>query len=215
MTFVTGVVLAGGASRRLAQDKAGLRLAATGPTLLQRAVSTLEAVSDAVFVVAPADRQYELHDAARLGDRWPGAGPLGGILTALEAIRQGTVLVLACDYPFVSTAVVKALLDHRPDCPSVVACEAQSLGGSRIHPLVGRYDAGYWLPRFRDAFDAGDRSMRQALEHGVICELTVAEEVGGPNALLNLNTAVDLDRARRVAMNEPLGPPGDGPAADR
>ncbi len=48
-------------------------------------------------------------------DRWPGEGPLGGVLTALSVAEGDDVVVAACDLPFLDGPTVRQLLDAVPE----------------------------------------------------------------------------------------------------
>src|SRR5579859_5479057 len=81
--IATGVVLAGGASRRMGRDKAALVL--DGEPLLARVVSRLREAVDRVIVIGPPDRAAIVpSDVSVFLDLEPGLGPLGGIYSALR-----------------------------------------------------------------------------------------------------------------------------------
>lgn len=110
---VSGIVLAGGASRRFGADK----LAATldGRPLLERAIEAVAAVaSEVVVVVAPGDMR-PLPDVAgvpvrRAQDPETHGGPLVGLLAGLEAAREPIALVAGGDMPTLSIDVLRALV---------------------------------------------------------------------------------------------------------
>jgi molybdopterin-guanine dinucleotide biosynthesis protein A len=105
----SGFVLAGGVSSRMGRDKA--LLAYHGTTLVEHVA---RAVSDAAGNVAV------IGDPGRYGalgypvypDKLPGCGPLGGLYTALSVSTTNWSLVVACDMPGISGAVLRALLDN-------------------------------------------------------------------------------------------------------
>ena len=119
---VTGIVLAGGASRRFGGDK----LAATidGRTLLERSVAAVAAVADEVIVVvAPGDDRAlpapEVADPGgratavpvrRVEDPETHGGPLLGLLAALEAASEPLAIVAGGDMPSLSEDVLRALV---------------------------------------------------------------------------------------------------------
>ncbi|HTQ97807.1 MAG TPA: NTP transferase domain-containing protein, partial [Candidatus Acidoferrum sp.] len=76
-----GFVQAGGSSTRFGSDKALAEF--NGKTLLTRTGELLAGVCDDVHVVAPS-LKYQGVAWPVIADRWPGEGPLGGILTALN-----------------------------------------------------------------------------------------------------------------------------------
>ncbi|HEX9887939.1 MAG TPA: molybdenum cofactor guanylyltransferase, partial [Nitriliruptorales bacterium] len=94
VTALTGVVLAGGHSRRMGVDKAGLTLG--DQTLLERAVSCLRAICDEVLV-ASGDGRRLAGPWRQVADVQADAGPLGGLVAALEAARTPLVAALAVD----------------------------------------------------------------------------------------------------------------------
>jgi molybdenum cofactor guanylyltransferase len=195
MPMITGVALAGGSSRRMGQDKALLRLTPDAPTFLERAAQTLEAVCGRVLIVAPHERAYAVDGVEFVADRWPGAGPVGGMLTALEAVANGSVLVLACDYPLVPSELLSAMIRERRDAAALIAMAS---GTERTHPLVGRYAVDYWVPLFREAVASGDWTLQRVLGRGATDHYVVDEARWGEGALLNVNTEDELVKARRL-----------------
>jgi molybdopterin-guanine dinucleotide biosynthesis protein A len=91
-----GVVLAGGASRRMGRDKALLVIG--GESLAQSAARRLAAVCPEVVL---ADAGRALLPGFRSVPDGPGRGPAGGILGAAVACPGRPLLVLACDLPHV------------------------------------------------------------------------------------------------------------------
>src|SRR2546423_1571312 len=85
--MVRGYVLAGGESTRFGRDKALVEF--DGQPMLLRMRELLGCVSGRVTVIASPERYAGL-GVECIADRWPGEGPLGGILTALLAIRDSS-----------------------------------------------------------------------------------------------------------------------------
>jgi len=101
---LSGVILAGGTSRRIGRDKSQLIL--DGETLIARTVRTLSALSDDVVVTNTPESFSGL--AARLtGDVIAGGGAVSGIHAGLAAARHEFVLVVACDMPFLNVALLR------------------------------------------------------------------------------------------------------------
>ena len=91
-------------------------------------------------------------------DRWPGEGPLGGIISALSAAIHDVVSVLACDLPDVEPAAVQEIvgaLDLGVDA-------AVATAAGRTHPLIAAYRRSA-LPVLEATFDSGERAVRVAL----------------------------------------------------
>ena len=167
-----GLVLAGGASRRMGQDKAALAL--HGRPQLDWACDTLARHCERVFVSIRADQQ---DDPVRRGrpvivDVHDGAGPIAGIAAAQAAHPDSAWFVLACDLPFVDDAAISHLISRRD---------------GRLVALVA-----VDVPTFEMSISAF-ASIRRKFIIGTGVALLLQPD---PAALDNVNTPEDLQRAR-------------------
>jgi molybdenum cofactor guanylyltransferase len=114
---LSAAVLTGGASRRMGADKATLEIA--GVTLLDRTLTVLHGVSSDVTIVG-ARPAYARPGVRMVADDYPGAGPLGGIATALSAARYERILVVACDMPLLSVTLLRAMAAEPPEVDALI-----------------------------------------------------------------------------------------------
>lgn len=128
-----GVVLAGGAGRRIGGDKALVAL--EGRPLLHYPLEALRVVLDDVVVVCKADTPLPpLPGPVSIWcENDPEHHPLIGVAAALREARGRSVLVCAGDMPLVTTDAVRSLVDAAP-ATAVVA-----RAGGRLQPLLARY----------------------------------------------------------------------------
>ena len=101
----TGVVLAGGQSSRTGRDKA--HLAWRGQTLLSHACSRLQAAGAANVIVSG-----EYPECGSIADAHPGLGPLGGVASVIEAVRDGVLLFVPVDMPLLTPRLLRLLACH-------------------------------------------------------------------------------------------------------
>jgi len=135
--MLTGLVLAGGASRRMGRDKARLPLPGWG-TLLERQVAVLrEAGATRVLVSTQRGRPYNVGDKLVFDDL-PDAGPLAGVAAGLREATAGLVLVLAVDMPGVGAGHFAELLCHARQEPP---CGVVPVRDRIIEPLTAIYPA--------------------------------------------------------------------------
>ena len=133
-----GVVLAGGAGRRMGEPKGPMVF--EGRTLAERAAVALAPVCTSVLVsvspgaVNPAPRFQVVEDAAPAG-----RGPLCGIEAAFKATGSSDLLVLACDYPWATADLLRAIVKAAPTDADVIF-PVDDRG--RDHPLVGLWRRG-------------------------------------------------------------------------
>ena len=185
-----GAVLAGGSSSRMGRDKAFLEVG--GVPMLSSVAGVLNGVVDAGVVVVGGDADgIRTLGLTSVADRFPGDGPLGGILTALDHFRGRCdhVVVLSCDLPQASEQSVRALLAAVGEAPAVIV---PVLGGRRqwMHccwPVVA-------LGLLETAFAAGERAPRRALGGMAVVEVAGLD----PASLRDVDTPEDLDESDRT-----------------
>jgi molybdopterin-guanine dinucleotide biosynthesis protein A len=133
----------------------------------------------------------------RVADLHPGEGPLGGILTALEATSAGLVVVMACDMPGVGPEVPAALVEALMAAPGATA--AVAVVGDRDQPLTACWRRTTALPVLRAAFAAGERAPRK-----VFPEIQVVRVEGLPTAqLVDVDSPEDLRRYAEAPPHPP------------
>lgn len=194
----TGLVLAGGESRRMGIDKPGLQLG--GRTLLDRVIGRMQAVFPQVIVSVRAPRA----DVAvpQVCDVHPAGGPLAGLCAGLAAAESLWVFAVAADMPFLRPELVRQLAARREGVQAVVP-----VVGGFPQPLAAYY-AMSALPAIRTLLDApGKHSLRAALERLDVClvdESTLLAIEPGLQSFFDLDTPDDLAAARRLENEEKL-----------
>ena len=149
-----GVVLAGGRSTRLGQDKVRLRLPGDGRDMLARTADLLAACTDGVVISCRApdagEETLALPGIRSIPDAEPGLGPLGGVWSALRELRQ-PILVLSCDLPFMDVPTLRRLIDARgARPPEALMTTFQQAETGFIEALVSIYEPAC-LPFFEEA----------------------------------------------------------------
>ncbi len=146
---VTGVVLAGGASRRMGRDKAFLEL--EGRPLIGVVIARMASVCAEVLVVAGNAALYAGLGVEVVEDRFRGVGALGGLHAGLEAARHDLALAVGCDMPFLNPALLRAF---------VAWSEGHDVAllrrGEQVDPLHAAYRRTC-LPAMEEAIRAGKR----------------------------------------------------------
>jgi molybdenum cofactor guanylyltransferase len=179
---VIGVLLAGGASRRLNSKPAALL---GGRPLASYPVAALAGVCDRVAVVCKRSTALpELPGTERWEEPDEPQHPLTGIVHALET-AGGPVLVCAADMPFVTADACRTLLGAAGSSPAVVAT-----AGGILQPTLGLY-APAALDTFRDAPD--DAPLTRTVE-----SLDPVRVALPPALVRSVNTPAELAEAEAV-----------------
>ncbi len=196
---LVGMVLAGGRSRRLGQDKVLLPVA--GATLLARSVALLRRFCSTVVISGRDPSRPDPTgvtpgvEAPWLPDAVPGIGPMGGIMAGLLEFDT-SLLVTACDLPLLDAATLERLLDfhgQRPD--QAVMTTFLQAGTGFIESLVAVYEPGA-LPFLERACRGGCYKLSAALPKALRHELPYAPEEG--QVFFNINRPADLQALRNM-----------------
>jgi molybdopterin-guanine dinucleotide biosynthesis protein A len=186
----TALILAGGDSRRMGQDKAALVL--DGKTLLDRVTATMQRV---FFKVVVSVRQLRAGvNVPQVCDEVEESGPLAGLIAGLAQADTPWVFAVACDMPFVTEAVVLHLASCRGGHQAVVP-----MVGGYPQPLAAFYATGT-LAAMRVSLAAGDRSLRGVLEKldvRYVSEAELRECDPQLRSFFDLDTPQDFQAAKK------------------
>lgn len=198
-----GVVLAGGRSSRMGQDKAQLVVHRKSGSLLEKTVRLLLQCTEQVIV--SCQKLKETDEAARLAsaglcrripDKLRDRGPLGGIYTVLHTLRT-PLLVVSCDLPFMDAPTLRWLIRSRQFRPAGTLLTAyQQAESKRIEVLTAIYEPEA-LPWLETALSRNIYRLAAALPSCLRHHILYKEEKARP--FYNLNVPADLEVARRLA----------------
>lgn len=132
--MVTGVLLAGGESRRMGTDKALLEI--RGERLLDRTVRLFQDLFPQVILVTNQPLAYLDQPVEIVTDVLPGRGPLGGLYTGLFFASHPYIFCVACDMPYLNAAFIRHLLTLRDAYDVVVPRTPDGL--QPLHALYSR-----------------------------------------------------------------------------
>jgi molybdopterin-guanine dinucleotide biosynthesis protein A len=181
-------LLAGGRSTRMGRDKA--TLAVEGRTFLDRVADAVRPLACSVSVVGRVEATSGL---TGVPDGRPGFGPLAGIETALAHATTPAAIVVACDLPLISTALVELLVARSREAPGAIVVTEDADG--RLAPLCGVYPKAA-LEEAGRLLDAGERRPRALVDRfpsRVVAFADYAHLPGARRLLRNVNTPEDYE----------------------
>jgi molybdopterin-guanine dinucleotide biosynthesis protein A len=185
--ILDGLILAGGLSSRMGQDKGLIRF--QGLTLIERTAQLLQDHCQTVSISKGKNQQSLPSDWPTIEDIHENIGPLGGILSAFEATPHHALLVVACDLPFLTPESVTHLVTHRGH--STFATAYRDSETNQPDPLFAIYEPSIFSI-LSYAIQKHTYSPRK-----VLCaeKITLLETVDH-KTLENINTPDDLNRAQ-------------------
>ena len=191
------VIQAGGESRRMGKDK-GL-LPFLGEPLITRVLRGVAMIADEVLVTTNQPEHYRFLSVPLFSDIVPGHGALGGLYTALKAASHPLVGVVACDMPFVSTALLTAERNLLTSSQADVAIPQTGEGQEPFHAV---YRKSTCLPHVYQALLEGKWRVDSWFNQVCIQTLSPVEiQKYDPQGLCfyNINTPEELQEAIRIA----------------
>jgi molybdopterin-guanine dinucleotide biosynthesis protein A len=193
---IQGLVLAGGTSSRMQRDKATLTY--RGRSQLDRVVELVSRHVRPVFVSVRADQAADPTRAHRslIIDSAEGEGPMVGIRSAFSRAPGVAWLVVACDLPFLSDAVVEHLIRARD--PNRTATAYRSTHDGLPEPLCAIYE-----PAAAAQLAAAQASGRDCPRKFLLNTDVNLIDSFDPRALDNVNTPEEY-RAALSALEIPL-----------
>jgi len=197
---VTGVLLAGGKSRRMGEDKRYLVMG--GETLLERGLSVLRSVFQEVLVVIAQDSPPVSVDARVVRDLVPECGSLGGLYTGLMQATTPYIFVVACDMPFLDQAVIAKFTSRRATADIVMAKLA-----ARLHPMHALYGKRC-LPVLEQMIQARQLKIQEVVSHAslrvqYVTETDLSSIDPSGRSFQNVNTPADFEAARSMLSRVP------------
>jgi molybdenum cofactor guanylyltransferase len=197
---VTGVLLAGGKSRRMGEDKRYLIVG--DQTLLERGLAVLRSIFQEVLVVIGQDSSPLDLDARVVRDLVADCGSLGGVYTGLMQATTPHIFVVACDMPFLDQTVITQFTSRRGTADIVMARLA-----ARLHPMHALYGKGC-LTVMRQMILARQLKVQELVAHRslrvqYITEADLLTIDPSWRSFNNVNTPADLVAARALLAQIP------------
>lgn len=183
---ITAIILAGGKSRRMGQDKGLLEY--EGKAFCAHIIEAALPCCTELILVSD-QQEYTQFGYTLYSDNFDDKGPLAGLEAGINASTKDFQLVLSCDMPLLSTALLKKLCVQNPKQLSVCMFNLQT----QKHPFPGLYHSALITP-IRQAIQSNKLSLLSFIDGQSkhIIELTIKEE----KQLLNINYLEDYHQLK-------------------
>ena len=201
---VTGIILAGGKSRRMGQNKALLQLGDS--PLIAHVIRRMRLVTDELLLITNNHTEYAHLGLPMHSDRVPDAGALGGIYTGLTHALYDAVLCVACDSPFLQPKLLTHLVSvlDEYDAAMPYTYKAPSSDNKDAPMTLQTLCAAYskrCLPIIEQMLNEPDLRVHALQERANI--LTLAPEIwetydSEGYSFFNVNTPEDFEKAQTL-----------------
>lgn len=190
----TAIVLAGGLSTRMGEDK---RLLPVGSdSLLSHVVGQLGPIFHEIILSVDKELPDPPPGIRQVGDRFGRIGPLGGVVSAMEMSEHQRNFVIACDIPFIPPEFVRELLRKARDFDVVVPVHPDG----KLEPLFAVYRRST-LPVLKKLVHAKERRIRMLYDRVRTDRVPLPSEI----RLANINTRVEYENILGIPRRKGAG----------
>lgn len=144
---ISAFILCGGKSSRMGTEKGLVNY--NNKPFIQLVIDAIEPITTNIFLVTD-NQEYTDFNYPLVADIYKNKGPVGGIFSALNRSETENNLILSCDIPKISTAVIKKyLISNISDQKDVIFLSDDK----NIYPLIGIYNKRV-KPKFSEAINS-------------------------------------------------------------
>ena len=187
------IILAGGRSTRMGEDKAFVR--AGGRPVIEVQIGALKEIFQGVYISAKDTSALEGLGAEVMADVCEDSAALVGLYSALRASRAEVNFCVACDMPVIHRALIEEMLRRVEGYAAVVPESARGLEPTyAVYTKACCAGAGLLIERKEFAF----RKLMEVSPALVVPRAEVSEICGGADPFININTLQDLERFRSL-----------------
>lgn len=194
---ITGVILAGGQSRRMGYNKAQAHI--EGSTMLVRMIDKIKEVTPNL-IVSSGSIAYPNVEWPQILDEYSNCGPIGGLYSALKASHTSFNLVLSCDMPLVSVFLLRYIVETALAGDSLITLPIDQEGQAQMMCAVYRKEL---LPILERQLDAGAYKMKNLLNltSAHYIEIPREHQLYQEHAFMNVNSPNNLEEAQKLWNN--------------
>jgi molybdenum cofactor guanylyltransferase len=191
---ISGVILAGGASKRF-NGIIKTRILIDGKTIISRIIDTIGEIFDEITIVTNAPEEFsEFSNYKIISDQFLNKGPLAGIHSALKVSEKEALFVFAGDMPLLDKEFIIKQIDYY----NINKCEVLIPQINKyIEPLHGIYKKTIIRVLEEYIIVNHDYAVREFLKNVNVCYLQLEESEKTRSAFININSPYDVSIAEK------------------
>lgn len=184
---ITSIILAGGKSSRMGEDKGFVHL--KGKYMIQYVIDVARNISDNILIISN-NSEYRSFGYTVFSDIIRQCGPLGGIYTGLVHSQTESNLILCCDLPFITENAVKYIIGKSKGYDVTVP-----VIDGKMEPLCALYQKRC-SEKFKESLLRKELKISDVVKtlNTNMVDITSRKNIG-IGAFRNINTPSDLLRA--------------------
>ena len=200
--MVTGVILAGGKSRRMGENKAFLRLGSD--TLIGHVIKGMKSIADELLLITNKPDEYAQLDIKMHHDIIQNVGTLGGIHSGLTNASHETVICVGCDSPFLNPNLLNYLVSVLGKYDAVMPTTKKESDTQKTLQTLCAVYSKQCIPIIEDMLKQSELRVHALQEHANVLSVHPEKwKLYDPDGLsfFNINTPEDYIQAQSIYEN--------------
>ncbi|MGQ8337598.1 molybdenum cofactor guanylyltransferase [Sunxiuqinia sp. A32] len=183
---ISGIILAGGKSSRMGQDKGLMEF--NGKKLVEYAIKLLNPICSEILIISNQSG-YDGFGNQVVSDNFQGCGPIGGLEAGLKKVETDWNIVISCDTPFLQKELFVEMMNEISNQDAIIPTHSKG-----IEPLAGIYHKRL-STFFEEKIKADDLKLRKIIKEKNVFVFEAQKLVRQfPDIFYNLNSPEDLSR---------------------
>lgn len=196
----TAIILAGGSSSRMGENKALLRIC--GKSVIKIMIEKVESLFKNILIITNEPEVYNKFGLKMYEDVYPGHGPLSGVHSGLKHSTTHKNFFISCDLPLMSTEAIEYINNYDTEKP-IVLYKNQNY----IEKLCGIYSKECEIAAEKllteSAIDTSTGKFNASMSSLIaLCDKEIIEFESlpfyNPNTFLNMNTKEDYKKILKL-----------------
>ncbi len=183
---ITGIILSGGKSSRMGEDKGLLNL--NGKPFMSHVIEALVPFVDDIIIVSDHKR-HDVFGVKRITDKLKNAGPLSGLYSGLAYSTTSLNIILSCDIPRIDASILSLMVNAKTEENDVVIVASKG----KVMPLIGIYEKRCEKTIVK-LLNNGERRLQTALKALNVKTILLAEHLA--DYTVNINTKEELNQLK-------------------
>ena len=172
---ITGVILAGGKSTRMGQNKSLLKI--NGLTVIERITQLMSSIFKNVILITNTPEEYKFLDIPMFKDIYENKGPLAGIHSGPSNSLTEKNFIISCDLPLMTKEMIVYMINYKTE-KVITICEADGF----VQHLVGNYCKSV-LPIAEKLLANGMKETKDANQKKRKCSVYNLLDIVGPEII--------------------------------
>jgi len=191
MQNISAIILAGGKSSRMGQNKALMKI--NGITIIELILNEISKISTDILISSNTT-EYNFLNFKIVNDEIKNIVPISGIYSGLKNIKNEKAIIVSCDIPFINNNLIEYLIENSQNF-DVTIPEFNNF----LEPLIGIYSKSI-VKNIENEIINSNYSIQKIIKNLNYNILKINSNLNfyNENLFLNVNNFEDFEKAKKV-----------------